>query len=308
MSRWSDYGFPHIGGVHIQTALEGLACAVEERYQAVTGNAEFPYDIRNPGAFPISDALRQIENSIIVTASSSSFVLPDGATFTEENAASYLGEELIELPRWPRTVGYDWDDPFPVIGYEWIMQRYRILNVMYRLKYTSIQEVLYGRTRLYSSATTIAGAIEEAYSLYEETTYYNYGTNGTYYAQVIIEENEYMPETFFSARQSIYLPKKYVYPLYVPAVLTMEGTVSAPSGGSFNSFGTGLAQGPAVVPVQLPADVEFGMEITFDTAAVVSNFRRTVPSGVGTTGFNFAYNFFADLRGGLEFYDPIEGV
>ena len=310
MSRWSDYGFPDISGVHVQTALEGLAAALDERCYAVAGAQSVDaYHVRSAGASPISDAMLQLEYSIRDWLPGNyPFVLPDGTRYTLADAAAYLGEELIGLPIFTRTQGYDWNNPFPAIGYDWIMQRYRILNLMYRTKYSGIDESLEGRSNYGGTGRTVAEAVAEANEQYYETAIQRYiSTHGSFRARIGIERVTYSTDHWYSARLDISLPKKLIYRLYVPAVLTMEGTVSAPENGTFNSFGTGLSAGEAVVPITLPADVEFGTQINFATESIVTAFRSTVPPSAGTFGFEFDYDIFSDFRPSLEFYDPTEG-
>ena len=309
-SRWSDYGFPDIAGVHVQTALEGLVAALDERTYAVTGA---PYTYTKPVVSPIQDVMRLVENNFNWLSTLYShlftFVLPDGTMYSPSNAASYLGEALIELPFFPTSQGYDWSDPFPAIGYDWIMQRYRMLNLMYRARYDSLREILYGWSRYGGAGNTIAKAMEDANNRWVEEIHYNTMTTDSFQAGITIETWDDPATGFpYSATMYISLPKMLLYPLYVPSVLTLEGTARAPENGTFDSFGTGLTEGENVRPVTLPADVAYQTPVDFDTSAPVANFRSTVPASAGKIGFSFPSYFFADIRPSLEFYDPIEGV
>ncbi len=303
MSGWSDYGFPDISGIHVQTALEGLVSALDERTYAFAGvkySFRYPDPIRAGDAVPISDVMQHSGNNLQFLKSST-LILRDGTRFSRSAAASFLGEELISVPTWRRAAGCDWSDPFEAIGHDWMLQRFRMLNLMYRTKHTVMNEVLYGENLHSGHGATIAEAVAKANEYYYETSYY--GTGSTSRADIVIEESD----NWYSANQHILLPKKLLYPLYIPAVLTLEGTAVAPEGGIFNDFGFGLTEGANALPITLPADVAYNTPIEFDTSAVVSNFRSPIPASAGTTGFYFPSYIFADLRPSLEFYDPIEG-
>jgi len=314
MSGWSDYGFPDISGIHVQTALEGLVSALDERTYAFAGvkySFRYPDPIRDGDAVPISDVMQHIENNLQFLETSqgnSTLILPDGTPFSRSAAASYLGEELISVPTWGRGVGYDWSDPFPAIGYDWMMQRFRIINLIYRAKHEAVNGSIHGSEPFDCYGETIAKAVEEANRFWSVRSY-NYEHLFTLYGIIRTETDPSwgVPpgSTPYKIRRSLALPTKFIYPLYVPAVLTLEGTASA--GGTFNDFGLGLTEGENIVPVTVPADVSYMTPIEFDTTAAIERFCSTVPASVGNTGFEFDGVFFTDLRPSLEFYDPIEG-
>jgi hypothetical protein len=143
---WKNYNFPDISGTDLQTALEGLMLAVHERHTAVgSTSSRYMFDEFYNGVTlqpiweiyynspkPIPWVIQNIEDcleDLYYPGIGLRYLLPDKTPFNLQTAADYLGEELIEPVR-----GYlvaPADRKYFYVNYEWLMQRYRMLNLLY---------------------------------------------------------------------------------------------------------------------------------------------------------------------------------
>ena len=140
---WADYNFPDISGTDFQTALEGLMLAVNERHTAIgSTSSQYMFDEFYNGITlqpiwetyynspkPVPWAIQSIEDCL---ENLYGYLLPDKTPFNLQAAADHLGEELIEPVRgYLATVS---DKRYFYVNYEWLMQRYRMVNLLYLYK------------------------------------------------------------------------------------------------------------------------------------------------------------------------------
>ena len=157
MSQWQNYGFPDLSGVHFQTALHGLLCALKERLQAAGMLENIDPQIlnacENMQAYPIFRVITGIDN---ILDRLDRYILPDNSVFSLKNAAAFLQEELIDMDRAHDTA---WNYPCSALKYQWCMQRYRFINLVWKtapsMQYVnSIYEKSSGSGETYSEAAS----------------------------------------------------------------------------------------------------------------------------------------------------------
>ena len=174
MSRWREFGFPDLAGTPIQTALEGLYLAVLERmdiqdeYYLQESHREFYQKVFH-GITPVCNAVLYVYNQMEGFYSHNSFFrLPDGRVPTKENTADFIGEELIDIPRfvYPGVyVNLPWKEDL----YKWAMQCYRILNLIYLVKgwgrsVKSFYQYHHGTGKSFSEAASNGEVVTKEYA------------------------------------------------------------------------------------------------------------------------------------------------
>lgn len=308
MSRWSDYGFPDLAGVPVGIALEGLYLAASERLFSWTGERLPAYDIRS-----IQRAVWDIEYYMRGNIDGGPMIdirLPDLTAYSISAAASYLGEELILMPI-PGSSGYAWSDPYPPISRDWMLQRYRMLNVLYTvdsfriLSYSQIH-CRYGKSRDYVASTYSAAWDEVDRNFSIGTT-----TGLEFFCRSRCDKFPNADEgPDYICLRRVAVPLDLLYFCHVPGDIIFRYMPMALLGFEYDDFGLGLPEGEwQTTTILTPPNVAKGDTVTFPAwwtgaFSTISGIRTTKSKGFDT-GF---YEFFADIRKGLEFYDPIEGA
>lgn len=321
MSGWSDYGFPDITGVPIQTALEGLAAAVNERCYALNKFDPLPSGGVNIGLIaPVQTAMSLVEyafehfmqwvGGFEEPIGGAVFVLPDWTPFSLAAAAEYLGEDLISLPYFSRVTGYDWSDPFPDIGYDWIMQRYRMMNAACMYTFPNDHAtVIYGGGAVDWTGDTLAEAWNEVDKNFTERT--ETTGSGTFFAFARCDRwpSADSGPGYVCSRQ-IGVAQSLQFRGHTPGQLGARITATPwASYAEFDDFGTGITEGEKTVLFDTPPDVadrDYVMLPAAQTAALLAKLR--VARSTRSAGFRLRYERFVDLNRSLEFLDPMEGA
>ena len=331
MSQWREYGYPDLIGVPFQTALQGLIYALRERVQAeLVSNLHWAGVLEifdKPGTYPVCNVVTSIED---LFKRMSTFVLPDGNAFTLENAAAYLQEELVRVDGNP--TASKWYCP-PGTMFEWLTQRYRFLNLAYRvstgwLYSNSIRERWYGQGKSFSEA--VRNLTLDSLSDGEYTSFYG--------AVISTASRESQ-----SIEKIINVPRRIRYPFAVPGLicLEIEPVMSSLWKGDLSwekEAGEFIAYPQADQCCKWQRD-NMGLEMTFNTKQIfftrqvsdeqefqtwielpelsdrVLNLFYNVPlfSPPGgyqysrlVRGFEAPFRWFCDFRETLKFYDPAE--
>ena len=334
MSQWQEYGYPDLNCVPIQTALQGLICALRERAQAeYVSNLHLASVLEifdKPGWYPVYNIVRSIED--LFKRMNATFVLPDGNRFFLENAAAYLHEELVNL-NWNLTAS-KWYCP-PDLMFEWLSQRYRFLNLAYRVSTAalyslSILERWYGQGNSFSEAVKDLSFESQAG-----------GEHTSLFGEVISTASG---ESYRIAK-NICVPRQIRYPFVVPGLigLEIEPVMSILYRGDYGyswpkeakEF-TDYPNGSSCLKWQWD---DMGLDMTFNTKQIfftrqvsdeqefktwielpelsdqVLNLFYNVPlfSPPGgyqysrlVRGFEAPFRWFCDFRETLKFYDPVE--
>ena len=113
MSKWQEYGFPD-GGTHIQIACEGLLAALTERCNAI--GIEIPENLKS--CVSKNQFIESFDE--FIEYKFGFFYMPNGRPCYPRYMAEYLGEPLLD-----GRVGayFSFSD--------WILQRYKFLNLIY---------------------------------------------------------------------------------------------------------------------------------------------------------------------------------
>lgn len=329
MSRWSEFGFPDLAGVHFQTALHGLTKALEERL--FSGAIDLPGDIdilnvcENMRAYPIRWAVGDIDNMFYYLRD---YVLPDGSVFTLQNAADYLQEELIDMDKRSES---QWRYPWSGLKYEWCMQRYRFLNLAWKsapgiVRTTSVYERFAGSGKTFSEAVDKLEREDFSEAAYRDIE------------MSLVTE---CGNGWCSVTRTSDLPIRLKYGPRAPGLVCVEITprmirdpyfdipedaleYSAVSGREnilqwkWDDFGCGLQiNTPQIIfSQQMPADIEQGAEVDLSglykrlsAALKAASFSAPRPGYEYCTisrGFTANLSCFCDFRNCFEFYDPPE--
>lgn len=213
MSQWQNYGFPDLSGVHFQIALQGLLYALKERILAVyKDDYSSSFDVfeicDEMQITAIPDAVNRVDNVFYYLEK---YILPDGNTFTLENAAKYLNEDLIKMNQ-----RYEGSFPYAdaALKYGWLLQRYRFINLAWKTA-PSMQYCC----SIYEKSSGSGDTFQEAVSRLEREDYYNESYN-TFEMSLITERWE------DSLRVSRYLriPDRVKYFPSAPGLLCLEIT------------------------------------------------------------------------------------
>ena len=331
MSAWEDYNFPDIAGTNFQTALEGLMLGANERLTAIGKDAEY-WDVKSfyegiytrvgtihldNSPLPILQAMQGIES--LFTTIGRLYILPDGRSFSIDNAAEYLGEEPIYFADLVLNKAV-------ISNYAWLMQRYRMVNCAYIHIPNSPFEMIYGEYSGESKTTW-----KEALRNYTgETLTYDdqYGRYAHLY-DIFMWHDPGQPA--YLCKREFKFPVKIKYAATVPARIFSAGRVGHIT--EFNSynnvsmkifrdyyhdFGTGLKQGDT-----------FDIDFTVDDAGkddyiplqpdIFTNLQGSIVehpfpdqekeyyNGDHRRYMNISLDEIKyDLRPGLKFYDEIK--
>ena len=333
MSQWQEYGYPDLNCVPFQTALHGLIDALRERAQVELVSNLSSESVLNifeeVRTYPIYTAVWRIEQ---IFDKMKNFILPDGNAFSLENAAAYLQEELVRfagnstLPLWSCPPG---------TMFEWLAQRYRFLNLAYRvstgyLYSDSIWERWCGEGESFSEA--VRDLKLESQGGGEYTSFYGAVISNAYRESMSIEK-------------IICVPRLIRYPFAAPGLLCweIEPQMSRRYSGSYSWEKE--AEEFTVYPqsnqcLKWQRD-NMGLNMTFNTpqifftrqvsdeqefrsiielpelsGQVLDRFRNvplsSPPGGYENSrlvkGFEASFRWFCDFRETLKFYDPAEKV
>ena len=327
MRKWQEYGFPDLIGVPFQVALEGLIRALRERLYAETINSSYAEwnlfkAFEDGEIYPIRQAVQEFESLLDILKNS--FYLPDEQHFSLENAAAYLGEELIQ--------DVSRRDIVPYVGYEWLLQRYRILNLAHTTYANSVH--VYSQTASWEGS---GDSFSEAERDIEEDWKENDSWSFSAYCSFARYSSGCRIEKYMSA------PLKVDYRLNTPGVLFLRGTpyMTIYERGhepwpnneknfvidreedyhkqwQWHDMGTGFPFGvrQTCYSFQVPDDTEKGDIIYMSERGgplyeYVKNFPRpSLPQGYDHSqkilGFYISGSWYCDFRPFLKFYDPVE--
>lgn len=331
MSAWADYNFPDIAGTDLQTALEGLMLAIKERCDAIgtTGTwfdtnsfyegiyAEIGSTPLYNSPLPLIRAVDGIDNLFYDIPGR--YMLPNGVKFSKTAAADYLGEEIIVLPSLTSS------GDFANIYYEWLMQRYRMLNCCYLYspyEYNVVSGEYYGSgdtkeeaLKNYSGSTVEKNTIETPYGVHCEE---------------IFGWSEWDAKDI-SLHRLFHFTSKFKYPATIPSRVFSSGKVKVfedsesyhPSTQqlfkqTFADFGTGLKRGDEFEIDFTVSDAKKGDFVDIQSD-VLSNLQKNVVNypfpdvmpdylrgEIRRYMDIYIPSLKLDLRPGLEFYDEIK--
>ena len=275
MSRWAEFGFPdHLEGAPIQTALEGIFYAIAERIHA--GGTTPPV---LPDIWSIPNFARDLEDYIFYRFDN--YYLPDGTPFSRTAALEYLGEDLI-------TIYGTLEDPFPRMSIDWLLQQYRILNLMYQLHTSTLRYYLSG----WGSGSDWSETDSNFDSSVEEFEAYYY-------------QEWKMGAWGYPHQRRVLYPTRIKYACTIAGDCVFSFNAYKESWMTFDSFGTGVTEGVNTVVFPSPADVAVGDTVYYpDGLSTFQRLSRITPSeprGFWTENQKIWY----DIRRGLEFYDDI---
>lgn len=339
MSKWNEYGFPDLSGVHFQTALQGLTCAVMERRKAIFGDEDYGvsdqikdfYEDEKSYCYPIPEITKSIDH---IFAHLYYYVLPDGSLFSLENAANYLKEDLIDL-----ALRFDGEWPYPnsALKYDWCMQRYRFINLAWKTDYSlqtieSIDEESDGSGETYWDAVDNLKRTKydnDFYVSFAMSLYTEWSKNTVY-------------KDYYGVFRNLRIPNRVRYKLSAPGLVCLEIT---PRMTHLNSSGVNIPETALEFSIeqgdtfrQWKAD-DFGCGFKFNIPQVI--FKQYIPdgtipgtmveltglhkylsslgeaasfpvpksgynSGTITRGFYADSSCYTDLRETFQFYDEIK--
>ena len=347
MSRWNEFGFPHLAGVPFGVALEGLFLAAMERLQ-LTGsyserdnyyNQQLYQRLFKSGQTHYSAGISAVEAAVEALISHGNLgyvpcdlVLPDYSIASIQNMWKYLGEEYIVRPDLTRNQGF-------ATGH-WLLQRYRMLNnvysgVVHDGNITRIKKSWSGEGKTFAEA--VSGVQTEEFYLSPDGAvfYYEY-------------QKDSQGTTVHRVKKVITITEKIKYPFYKPADLFVEilperfdvwmrqyqggsyGDVKLPyvsysepgrfRESIFDPIGLDVIQGePAVLRQYELAEIKYGDEVSLEDIAgplfeYVKNTNFITPERYVANhqdierGINLNAKYRFDFRKVLEFYDPAEAT
>ena len=332
MSQWQNYGFPDLTGVSFQTALYGLTCAAMERLQAVNTHEYVSdrilnfYEDKTMYCHPIFRIVTDIDNLFYRM---NGYVLPDGSTFSLENAANYLQEDLIDMDQRCDT---EWIYPYSALKYEWCMQRYRFINLAWKTA-PSMQYVNF----IYEKHAGSGDTYSEAVSKLEREEYKTVSSN-TFEMSQITERGK----DSWNVTRCLRIPDRVKYNLSVPGLVCLEIT---PRMLQINSNGVDIPEDALAFSHKHDNTFrqwqayDFGCGLKFNTPQIF--FSQHIPDGtvpgtmveltglyqklsnlgkaasfpvpqsgydysMSVRGFSAELSCFCDLRNYFKFYDPPE--
>jgi hypothetical protein len=346
MSKWNEYGFPDLSGVHFQTALQGLTCAVMERYKAIFGDEDYGvsdqikdfYEDEKSYCHPIPEITKSIDN---IFAYLHYYVLPDGSLFTLENAANYLKEDLIDL-----ALRFDGEWPYPnsALKYEWCMQRYRFINLAWKTRPDAFVDAISILEESSGNGETLSDAVNNLEHIRNKEDFYM-----SFYIEQESHHSIYDPGNhYYAVDRYSCIPRKVRYGLHSPGLVCLEITprmTTINGGGNIPEdaleftkegsdyvykweaydFGLGLKfNTPQIFYSQyIPAGVEPGTDVELNGLferlySIATSASFPIPPvkphqpGIRNSftsiyrGFYSLLYCYADLRHSFEFYDEIK--
>ena len=229
MSRWNEFGFPHLAGVPLGVALEGIFLAAMERLQ-LTGsyserdnyyNQQLYQRLFKSGQTHYRAGISAVEAAVEALVLNGNLgyvpcdlVLPDCSIASIQNMWKYLGEEYIAPPDLTTTgLLAAYGNQGFVTG-NWLLQRYRMLNnvysgVVHDGNITSIKKGWSGEGK------TFAEAVDKA----KEQDYYFFPDGAVFYYEY---QKDSQGTTVHRVKKVITITEKIKYPFYKPADLFVE--------------------------------------------------------------------------------------
>ena len=245
MSKWADYGFPQIHGVPLRKLLEGLYLACAERFKILgwydTYEPIYPYNsadhmLTTKGYEDLFSSGRNIyyvvniiERMITypdmdlfpILSSGVSRCTPDLIPISPETLAEALGQDLVTPCSVADRNGGDESQPIWNVTYEWIRQRYEMINICYSAIDPMAQPVYRGQIWRAFDSYSEAEAYEKFYNDPIIEPSYGYGIVVRYESSFDSDNGN---EDDFSLRRYISFVEQFPYRIAGPSDLKIYST------------------------------------------------------------------------------------